>query len=224
MSPDRIDERIDQVAALGDPARRALYRWVVGQPEAVGREQAARAVGVAHHVAKFHLDRLEAEGLLATEYRRPPGRSGPGAGRPAKLYRAVGELDVSVPERRYDLAGRLLARAVATAAQTGVPVTEALDAVARAAGEEQGRSTPSARRSPVRRAMASLEQCGFEPDREGGEVVLRNCPFHTVADEAREVVCGMNLSFVSGVLDGVGATGSTAVLDPVPGGCCVRLR
>ena len=219
-----MDERIERVAALGDPARRALYRWVVGQREPVSREQAASAVGVAHHVAKFHLDRLEAEGLLTSEYRRPPGRSGPGAGRPAKLYKAIGELDVSVPERRYDLAGRLLARAVASASRTGEPVTTALADVAHAAGEEYGRSTPSARRSPVRRAMAALERCGFEPIREGGEVTLQNCPFHSVADEEREVVCSMNLSFVSGVLEGAGANGTTAVLDPVPGGCCVRLR
>ena len=66
----------------------------------MGREQAAAGVGVARHVAKFHLDRLVADGLLAFEYRRPGGRGGPGAGRPAKLYRPTDSgVDVSLPER-----------------------------------------------------------------------------------------------------------------------------
>ena len=84
-------------------------------------------MGVPRSVAAFHLDRLVADGLLTTEYRRLSGRQGPGAGRPAKLYRrAEGEVSVSLPDRRYDLAARLLAGAVDEATRTGTPVAEAL--------------------------------------------------------------------------------------------------
>ena len=74
MTPEDFDAQVARVAALGEPVRRSLYRFVVAQPDAVSREQAAAGVGVAHHVAKFHLDRLESDGLLEVEYRRPPGR------------------------------------------------------------------------------------------------------------------------------------------------------
>src|SRR6476646_8991801 len=127
-----VDAQLRRVASLGEPMRRRLYRFVVSQPEPVNREQAAAGTEVAHHVAKFHLDKLE-------EYRRPPGRTGPGAGRPAKFYRrANDDILVSVPERRYDLAGHLLAEAITAAGTSGVPVSDALHAAADAAGQALG--------------------------------------------------------------------------------------
>src|SRR5437763_14146356 len=86
VKPD-LDSRLDRLAGLGEPVRRALYRFVVAQGAPVSREQAAAGLDVAHHVAKFNLDRLVEDGLLEAEYRRPEGRRGPGAGRPATLYR-----------------------------------------------------------------------------------------------------------------------------------------
>jgi predicted ArsR family transcriptional regulator len=122
FDPD-LDARIGLLAVLGEPVRRALYLYVAAEADQVSRDQAAAALGIARHVAKFHLDRLVEDGLLEAEYRRPPGRGGPGAGRPAKVYRRTGiDVAVSVPERRYDLAGRLLARAVADAQRTGRPI------------------------------------------------------------------------------------------------------
>src|SRR5512146_2470436 len=110
------DDDTSGIAALADPVRRRLYEFVSTQPSAVSRDQAAAAVGVARHQAKFHLDKLEAEGLLETEYARLGGRSGPGAGRPSKLYRrADREIAVSLPPRDYLLAGQLMADAIAEA-------------------------------------------------------------------------------------------------------------
>jgi predicted ArsR family transcriptional regulator len=215
MASDELDRRIDQVAALGEPVRRALYRFVSRQADAVSRDEAAAAVGVPRHSAKFHLDRLAADGLLTAEYRRPPGRGGPGAGRPAKVYRAVGDVDVSVPERHYDLAGRLLVRAIAATAETGEPLDAAVARVAREEGVQLAGGASS--------LPDVLTSCGFEPvGGDGDELTLRNCPFHRLAEENRPLVCGMNLAFVRGLLEGTGATG-VAVLDPVPGGCCVRV-
>jgi hypothetical protein len=80
------------IGVLAEPVRRELYLFVCSQTEPVTRDQAAKAMGIAHHQAKFHLDRLEAEGLLATDYVRLTGRSGPGAGRPSKRYRRGGTI------------------------------------------------------------------------------------------------------------------------------------
>jgi len=220
MDRDDLDQRLARLAALGEPVRRTLYQYVAGEAEPVSRDQAAAATGVAAHVAKFHLERLVDDGLLQFDYRRPPGRGGPGAGRPAKVYAMAGELDVTVPERRYDLAGRLLVRAVGTAARTGAPMRDAVADVAHAAGRALVEETPGPRRRKLR---AVLEDCGFQPARSGHDITLRNCPFHRLAEEDRDVVCAMNLAFVSGMLDGIETEGATASLDPTPGACCVRI-
>ena len=113
MATEDLDRRIAGIASLAEPQRRALYRLIARHGEPVSKDQAAAALGVARSVAAFHLDRLVDDGLLVAEYRRLTGRQGPGAGRPAKLYRrAPGTIAVSLPSRDYALAARLLAEAI----------------------------------------------------------------------------------------------------------------
>ncbi|MCV7100656.1 helix-turn-helix domain-containing protein, partial [Mycobacterium palustre] len=136
---DPLERDAAGIGALADPVRRRLYRFVCAQPAPVSRDQAADALGIPHHQAKFHLDRLTAEGLLETDYARLTGRSGPGAGRTAKLYRrARHDIAISLPQREYELAGRLMADAIAQSAATGEPVVEVLDRVARDYGRAIG--------------------------------------------------------------------------------------
>jgi predicted ArsR family transcriptional regulator len=219
MADDRT-QRLEAVAALAEPTRRRLYDHVVRQPDPVGRDEAAAAVGVPRATAAFHLDRLADDGLLDVVRQRRTGRTGPGAGRPAKLYkRAATSVRVSLPERRYDLAGELLAAAVEESDGTGNRPREALDRRARALGEELGRGADGAEG-----ALAVLEEHGFEPRADGDAVVLVNCPFHALAQRHPELVCGMNLRLVDGVLAGVGPCGLAARLVPEEGHCCVRLE
>jgi predicted ArsR family transcriptional regulator len=210
--------RAAAVGALADPTRRALYEHVAAQPGPVGREQAATALGLALHTASFHLDRLVDAGLLTTEYRRLGGRSGPGAGRPSKLYRrSETEVAVSLPERHYDLAGRILAAAVERA-RDGSALDAAVDEAAGAAGRELGEGRAG---DDVDAFTAVLTDVGFEPRVEEGTVLLANCPFDALARSHTALVCGMNRAFVQGVADGVGCA-ITARLAPEPGLCCVR--
>src|SRR5215831_15446156 len=139
MSQTRFDADVARLASLAEPTRRALYLYVRDQGTAVSRDEAAAGVGVPRHQAKFHLDKLVDDGLLEVEFARRTGRQGPGAGRPAKLYRRGSrELAVTLPERRYELAGQLMARSIACARSTGQPVAEALDLAARDRGRELG--------------------------------------------------------------------------------------
>jgi len=230
VDPQDFDSRVTSIAALGEPVRRQLYRYVVGQPEPVGREQAAAAVGVARHVAKFHLDKLEEEGLLEAEYARPAGRSGPGAGRPAKLYRRSShDLEVSLPERRYDLAARVMAEAITIAELQGVPIGAALREAAAEAGRELGREArmKSGVRASGRDTLAAVEQVlterGYEPKNVGQELELANCPFHNLAQKYTNLICGINFDLIDGLLDEAGATGLHAQLQPIPGRCCVTI-
>jgi predicted ArsR family transcriptional regulator len=227
--PD-TDDQIASIAVLNDPVRRALYRYVAGQSGEVTRDQAAEAVGISRALAVFHLDKLAEEGLLEVSFRHLGKKRGPGSGRPSKLYRrASRQLDVSVPARSYELAAQLLATAVSI---TPSPETSAaLAQVARGFGESLGteaqqRSAPSAdSESLLGAAEEVLASYGFEPFREPeGVIRLRNCPFHALAECHRGLICGMNLSLMEGVIDGLRISGIEAVLDPKPGLCCVSFR
>jgi predicted ArsR family transcriptional regulator len=213
------DDDFAGIAALADPARRALYRYVAASASPVSRDQAAEDVGLARHTVKFHLDRLVDEGLLETEYRRLSGRRGPGAGRPAKLYRrSTREFDVTLPERHYDLAGQILAEAVETAVECGVEVREAVRDAAAAQGF---RLATAAAGAPLEDVLAEL---GYEPRPAGQDYVLGNCPFHRLAATHTALVCGMNLDLLTALLDQRGETGVRASLAPAPGRCCVVLQ
>ena len=222
-----LEDRLDQIAALGDPVRRALYRFVVDQPEPVTREEAATGVGVPLHTAKFHLERLADDQLLETGSRRPPGRGGPGAGRPAKVYwPREAELEVSLPERHYDLAGRIMARAIAQAEDTATPVRATLRAVAHGHGALAGEARHGPRTdggAPIETLVDELRDHGYEPELDGDDILLRNCPFHALAQEQTELICGMNLAYLEGIIHGLGQASLRPELDPADGRCCVRI-
>lgn len=229
MADKDFAQRVEGLAALAEPVRRALYLFVAAQPEPVSRDQAASGVGVARHTAKFHLDRLVSDGLLEARFRRLTGRTGPGAGRPAKLYvRTADDVAVSLPERRYDLAGRLMAEAIDESVARGVPVLSALQESAGRHGRELALEAGELDVHPpdgdlVARTCTVLTAQGYEPRADGSEIELANCPFHAlVADHAR-LVCGMNLALLDGVGQGLGEGSVTARLDPAPGRCCVVL-
>lgn len=135
MPPNGAD--LASLSSLDDRVRGRLYEFVSGRAEPVGRDEAAAAVGIGRALAVYHLDKLVESGLLTVTYQRLGGRSGPGAGRPAKLYATSDrEFAVSVPPRDYELAAQLLARAVEAASR---PARAALQAAARQCGTELGR-------------------------------------------------------------------------------------
>lgn len=234
MEPaDELERRISSIAALDQPLRRDLYRLLSERDGWLTRDEASEALGVPRSVAAFHLDKLAEAGVVEITFERTTGRTGPGAGRPAKLYRrGTRELSASVPDRRYELAGSLLATAIAEAERTGAPVAECLTAAARAAGRVIGEEAaavagPLTRRDDRRNAVLGiLARHGYEPVAgKRSEIALVNCPFHRLAEEHRSLVCGMNLDFLTGLLEGMGpADRLDARLAPEPGYCCVRIK
>ena len=218
---------VDAIALLAEPARRALYDWVVAVGRPVSRDEAAAGAGVSRALAAFHLDRLVEAGLLTPEYRRLTGRTGPGAGRPAKLYaRAPAEVAVSLPDRSYEVAAKVFADALSELAASLPP--DAVTSSARALGEDVGteaRRKAGARPGARRRRealLATLSDRGYEPrETEDGEIRLGNCPFHALVEEHRPLVCGMNLALAEGVVAGLGDDRVQPRLDPQPGSCCV---
>lgn len=247
MDDQTLTDRLDTVAPLAEPVRRALYLHVANASDAVGRDAAAAALGIGRALAAFHLDKLVDAGLLRTEYRRLSGRTGPGAGRPAKLYRrAETQVDVTLPERRDHVLASLFATALeaaepagpAEAADPGAAGSaprrsprEALDAAAAVYGREIG-ATARLAAGPdatvderLAAAATALGSMGYEAIAADGTVTLRNCPFDRVARDHRGLVCATNTALMEGVVDGLGSSRIHARFDPEPGHrCCVLLE
>jgi predicted ArsR family transcriptional regulator len=227
MTPDRLDDQLDGLRALGDPVRRALYRHVVAQDHAVGRDEAAHAVGVSRSLAAYHLDKLVEDDLLEARFERLGRRGGPGAGRPAKLYaRSSSAFQVSVPPRDYETAARLLADALDDDEAAPGRVV-ALHQRAREFGAHLGAEADRSNHdSGAPHQLTScleelLAERGYEPYDDDGTIRVRNCPFHALAAEHQDLVCGMNLAVMEGVLQGIGSKHVQARLDPRAGECCV---
>jgi predicted ArsR family transcriptional regulator len=203
---------IEAIALLQDPIRRRLYDHVVAQDHEVSRNEAAEAAGVQRTLAAFHLDKLVEAGLLDTVFRRLSGKSGPGAGRPAKLYRrSAAEHEVSLPPRDYRTAATLLAEAADSLRLDGE-----LEDAARRHGRAAGKAASGTD------VKVLLAERGYAPVVEAGVIRMRNCPFHALAEHFPPLVCGMNLALLGGLVEGLGAA-ATVRMDPRPGWCCVTV-
>lgn len=203
------------LSSLDDPVRQRLYQYIASCDEPVAREDAATAAGISRTLAAYHLDKLAKAGILSVSYARPTGRSGPGAGRPAKRYaRTRDELSVSVPPRNYRLLADLLVTTMA--ADDAGTVRAAISAAARRAGRA-GASQHG--------VLETLREFGYEPAvNAAGDIELRNCPFERLARQYTEAVCGLNLHLIQGMLEGVGEAPRQAMLTPSERRCCVTVR
>jgi predicted ArsR family transcriptional regulator len=211
---------IDRVAALAEPIRRRLYEFVARRGDAVDRDEAAAAVGIGRPLAAFHLDRLVAAGLLDVVFRRRSGRTGPGAGRPAKFYRrtADDEISVQLPPRSYDLAADLLASGIEHDLDARTAVIE--EAHRRGASMAEASATED---SSGEDALTDLlEGLGYEPFIDDDAAIrLRNCPFHELSSSHRELTCAMNFALLEGASTAIDAAGYRAEPQPREGRCCV---
>jgi predicted ArsR family transcriptional regulator len=225
MCRDAVDRSMTALGALDEPTRRRLYLFVRAAGQPVTRDECAAHARISRKLAAFHLDRLVDAGLLVPG--PPPRPHRRQRGRARKTYEPSGvALDVSFPPRHYDLAGELLATAIQSCGADERPADAALR-IASERGRRLGtaaRPTSATKRTLATRELAMLADQGYEPVRQGDRIVLKSCPFDAVARSAPELVCGMNRALLDGALRGIGDDGTEAVLEPVPGRCCVELR
>lgn len=227
-----FDERVIAVAALADSLRREIYRYVVLQGTPVSRFEVASRFDIAHHIAKFHLDKLVKDGLLEADYKRPNGqRGGPGAGRPTKYYqRSSREISVSLPDRRYDLVGHIFARAfMGVLAHDGLDLKDALRSAATSLGISMSREmrqsdgNGDSETVATELLMSALGKWGFEPHQNEGVIVLANCPFCDLASAYPEIICEMNLDLIQGFVTSLGDPVWNPRLSPSENRCCIVL-
>lgn len=216
MNASSISSQDPDVAALADPVRRSLYRALIRSPAPLSRDQLVRLLNFAPSTVAFHLEKMVREGLLETESRKLGTRTGPGSGRPTKLYKpVVDEVSVSFPSREYELAARLLASAIEASMVTGEPVEEALRTIAYQEGQRLGLLAGSTEKA--------LADNGFEPETDAHGLVLGNCPFHRLAKDHTRLVCGLNTSLLQGTLDACNDTRHRIEAAPESAPCCARL-
>lgn len=211
-------EQVEAVAAVADPVRSGIYEEVARSGEPVGREHVAEAIGITRQAAAFQLDKLADQGLLEVSYRRLNGASGPGAGRPSKVYGVVhAELNASVPQREYPLAGDIMAEAIDAARADGESVDSHLAEAARAAGRRLADDQAG--------IDEFLHTYGYRPQvRDDGSADLANCPFHALSSRHTDTVCDMNQDSIGGALEALAPDRVAERVSPgQPCGCCVRV-
>ena len=216
---------VTSVAALGEPIRRDLYRYVVSEEVPPGREEAAACAGESRTTwsssiwtdsSRTGCSRWSTAGHLGAAGRVPVAQQG---GTGARRER----ISVSLPDTRgYDLAGHVMAEAITIADPRLRPGHRG----AAIGGQGRGArgSSPMRRRRRTPSAGEILADNGYEPRTTGADgIALANCPFHSLAQKYTELVCGLNLDLIDGVLDALGASELCARLDPAPGRCCVTI-
>lgn len=225
------NEGLKLLALLGEETRRAVYFAVRDAEGALSRKDIANQVGITVGLATFHLEKLLEAGLLTAYYQRPPGRSGPGAGRSAKYYQTADvELAVSIPPRHYRRLSALLVEG-ATSAGEGEDFDRAVLRVAHQHGHDDGTRLRHAHqlRRPGRARILDLvtellHEQGYEPYRADTTVALGNCPFRGLAQDAPELVCAINHAYLDGLVEGLGGGRVPAVLAcRRPRDCCVLI-
>jgi predicted ArsR family transcriptional regulator len=208
MDNEAFDQQIaDLAGTLGDATRRGIYVTVRESPEPMTASQIAELFDIHANVARHHLDRLVADGYLQVTRRRPSGRTGPGAGRPAKHYEPTRKnVSVQFPARRYDLLAELLLRVIERIAPDNA--AEVADEIGREYGrelaaeigfpDEAGYDTAAV---AVARALMGV---GFEVEARLGdhELVTRFCPFGESAKNHPAIVCQLDQGLVNGLLEG----------------------
>jgi predicted ArsR family transcriptional regulator len=214
---------VEALSLLGDRTRRRLYEFVAASSRPVSRDECGQGTEIDRSLAAYHLDKLVEHGLLQGSYGRPAGKTGPGAGRPAKLYRrADREFVFRTPARDYRLLAELVVRA---ADEDEGGVRAAIERAARELGQDLAaarRGDPGGREQALQELLRSR---GYEPfAAEPGIVRLRNCPFEDIAARHPELVCGLNLALIEGMLAGLGSDAGSALLAPQEGACCVAIR
>src|SRR5690348_13999722 len=203
----------DRLATAADPD---LRRALVAARRASGpvtADDVGAELGVHRNVARARLDRLAEAGLLTVTRERRTGRTGPGAGRPAKVYAVAPELEqLEFPSRGYASLVALLLDELPADARP-----EAL----RRVGERFGRHL--AARSGVRasrdageglqRVCETVAELGFqaaveEAGADGGTIATPTCPLRPIVmthPGAAAVDEGMWAGLVEASVAGIGA-------------------
>ena len=212
MDSSKFDHQLGELTgSLGDATRRGVYIAVRESSEPVTAGQIAEMFDIHPNVARHHLDRLANDEYLTVTRKRPAGRTGPGAGRPAKCYTSSNkEIDLHYPARRMDLLTTMLLDVI------GEVAPDKAAAVAREIGyghgqrvaEEIGLPSDEGFTQSVRAVAMAMTGLGFvmEAEADQSRLVTNHCPFGQTAINHPEVVCSLDQGLIAGLMASVDTT------------------
>jgi predicted ArsR family transcriptional regulator len=216
-------------------ARANILEVLIDQPNACSVGALSTLTHQHPNTIREHLDGL-VDDRLAVRMRAPAK----GRGRPAWLYSAAPAVDSEPGTREY--AGLASALAAQIARTSGHPAADAIDA-----GRMWGRDLlqhysnvvevpipdppkPTSAIAARRTVVDMLEELGFAPSHDDrvSVVKLHRCPLLEAAHQHPEVVCGVHLGVVRGILEELGsdpAQTERTALQPFsePGACRLEL-
>jgi predicted ArsR family transcriptional regulator len=214
---------------------RSTLLFVRSQTAPQSADEVAAALGVHRNVARSRLERLAGAGLLLASFERRTGRTGPGAGRPTKVYEPAPELSaIEFPERHVDALVAALIDDIDPAERDGALV-RAGTTFSGALAERSGLRGSSALPAAAEAVCAALRRLGFQAtvDRiEGSEAVIRTptCPLRPIVQTSPDAVA-VDHGLWAGLLKRVLRGGSAATVTCETHGCLepgssceVRLR
>jgi predicted ArsR family transcriptional regulator len=211
------------LAVLAEPQRARVYELLLASTTPPTVTEISQALTIGRTLTAFHLDRLQAAGLVepADEAGAAPRRRG----RPAMRYRAVPEeFSATVPTRRYDVLAEILVSAAREQGQSE-SLLAAGSRVARRRGREMaGQQKAEGTAASSQQIRQWLFEFGYLPSGESS-ISTRNCPFSRLRTLDTQLVCSLNVALVEGYLEGLGvANDYAAVLRPDPPHCCVLVQ
>jgi predicted ArsR family transcriptional regulator len=202
---------MDFLTAVGDPELRDALLYARGQARPVTADELATATGVHRNVARSRLERLVESGLLAPAYERRTGKSGPGAGRPAKTYSVVPQLEsIEFPANHVESLTALLVDALASGGRR-----KQLHEIGVAFGRELGRAAGlrSAKKleAGFERLCEAVRSLGYQASLErmepnGAVIASPTCPLRPLVrarPDAVEIDRGMWAGLAACALSGV---------------------
>jgi predicted ArsR family transcriptional regulator len=208
--PPTPDPRVRRHRALASPSRARLVELLQAADRPLDAAELAELTGLHLSTVRSHLAIL-VEADVVTARSEPTGRPG----RPRQRYEVGDDADGA------DDGYRFLATALTGALRA---TTDDPGAAARASGEAWGRflvdrpapGRPVPAGEAVARVHAMLATAGFapEPGAVAPEVLVRRCPFLTLAREDPEVVCNLHLGLLRGALAELGHDPAGTELTP----------
>jgi predicted ArsR family transcriptional regulator len=197
---------MDELEAVGEPELRETLLFARASSRPVTADEVAAAQAVHRNVARSRLERLAEAGLLEVSYERRSGRTGPGAGRPAKTYAVAPSGDaIEFPRRRYEsLLGLLMDGVSAKRLRT---IGEAFGDELADAARLRATASPQRAFEAVCRAVGSLGYQASVESVNGESAVLATptCPLRPLVRaraDAAEIDRGMWAGLVRRALDG----------------------
>ena len=200
-----------RLEAIGDRELRKALLFARAQQQPVTADEVAAAQGIHRNVARSRLERLAEAGLLIASFERRTGRTGPGAGRPAKTYRVAPELTaIEFPKRRYEQLIGLVVDALPERARRD-RLRELGIAFGRELGREARLRAAKTFRTALGRVCAALGDLGYhasvaEVNGERAVIATATCPLRPlvrVHPELATVDRGMWAALAARALDGI---------------------